>query len=54
MGIHSHARHLPRYAAQRPYAVKLDADRQEVSGRRWSQRQVFTNLDYAGRWAAWV
>jgi hypothetical protein len=39
---------------QRPYAVVLDADHQEVGERRWLQRQAFSDLDYAGRWAEWV
>ena len=39
---------------QRPYAVKLDADHQEVGDRRWLQRQTFSDLDYASRWAEWV
>jgi len=39
---------------QRPYAVKLDGDHQEVGDRRWIERQVFTNPDYMGAWQAWV
>ena len=39
---------------QRPYAVKFDADHQEVGNRRWLERQVFTDPTYMGAWQDWV